>query len=147
MRGVMKDDVELGGYKFKKDETLVCRTRSVHLDDKEFDHAKDYVPTRFIDDEGEKTTEGSAKWMPFGGGVSTCLGMTKIDCRWESLTRLLGRHFAQYHMKIFLATVLKNFHFEIDTAKSDLPITLSNHNRGFGLRRPKGEVFVNVKRI
>jgi cytochrome P450 len=74
MRGVMKETVELGGYTFKKDDTILCRSRAVHLNDEEYENAKEFVPTRFMTDEGGKMTEKSSSWMPFGGGTSQCFG-------------------------------------------------------------------------
>lgn len=149
MRGVMKETVELGGYTFKKDDTILCRSRAVHLNDEEYENAKEFVPTRFMTDEGGRMTEKSSSWMPFGGGTSQCFGeeieSNRIIIR--IILAILGRHFAQFHMKIFLATLLKNFHFELDTNKSHLPVKLSEINRGFGLRRPKGDIFVKVTRV
>lgn len=58
-----------------------------------------------------------------------------------------GRFYANYHVKILLATLLKNFNFEVDQSKSKLPITMSYKNRGFGLRRPKGDFAVKITRI
>ncbi|KIO18738.1 hypothetical protein M407DRAFT_246398 [Tulasnella calospora MUT 4182] len=131
MRSVVEEEVQLGPYTIKKGETLVCSTRSVHMDENEFEDVREYVPTRFMsDDGGAKGTEGNFKWMPFGGGVSICS----------------GRHFANYHVKIFLATLLTNFKFSVDADKSQLPITVGNINRGFGLRRPKGDLSVKVTR-
>ncbi|KAG8957952.1 Cytochrome P450 7B1, partial [Tulasnella sp. 408] len=69
MRSVVPEEVQLGPYAIKKGETLICSTRSVHMDEDEFENASEYVPTRFVaDDGGAKGTEGSFKWMPFGGG-------------------------------------------------------------------------------
>ncbi|KAG9049912.1 Cytochrome P450 7B1 [Tulasnella sp. UAMH 9824] len=131
MRSVVPEEVQLGPYTIKKGETLICSTRSVHMDENEFENAREYVPTRFVsDDGGAKGTEGSFKWMPFGGGVSICS----------------GRHFANYHVKIFLATLLTNFKCRLDVDKSQLPITVGNINRGFGLRRPKGDLYVSINR-
>lgn len=77
MRSVVPEEVKLGPYTIKKGETLICSTRSVHMDENEFENAREYVPTRFVsDDGGAKGTEGSFKWMPFGGGVSICSGVT-----------------------------------------------------------------------
>ncbi|KAG8913253.1 hypothetical protein FRC01_004649 [Tulasnella sp. 417] len=60
-----------------------------------------------------------------------------------------GRQFTAYHVNIFLTTLLHTFRFEVDKAKGPgpSPVTLSNENRGFGLRRPQGELFVKVARI
>ncbi|KAG8970372.1 Cholesterol 7-alpha-monooxygenase [Tulasnella sp. 425] len=131
MRSVVPEEVQLGPYTVKKGETLVCSTRSVHMDENEFENAREFVPTRFMADDGStKGTEGNYKWMPFGGGVSICS----------------GRHLANYHVKIFVATLITNFKFGVDAEKSQLPITVGTINRGFGLRRPKGDLYVNVTR-
>ncbi|KAG9026313.1 hypothetical protein FRB95_009010 [Tulasnella sp. JGI-2019a] len=133
MRGVVAEDgAMLGGYKLKQGDTVVCSTRSVHMDEKEFEHADKWIPERFLaDEQGAKGKEGDFKWMPFGGGSSICG----------------GRHLATYHVKILMMTLLKNFHFEVDHEKSRLPVKLSQANRGFGFRRPEGELFVKITRI
>lgn len=79
MRGVLVEEVTLGGYVFKKDDTLICRTRSVHRDNSEFENADQWVPARFVSDDGGKNTEGSHKWMPYGGGISICSGMSECQ--------------------------------------------------------------------
>ncbi|KAG8932687.1 Cytochrome P450 7B1 [Tulasnella sp. 417] len=128
MRGVLEDTL-LSGYTIKKGDTLVCLTRRVHRDENEFEQAEEFVPTRFIGKDG-KGTETEYNYMPFGGGVSMCS----------------GRFFAYYHIKIFLTTVLKNFKLEVDEGRST-PVVQSGVNRGFGLRRPKGQLYVKVSRI
>ncbi|KAG8943814.1 Cholesterol 7-alpha-monooxygenase [Tulasnella sp. 424] len=95
----------------------------------EFERAEEFVPTRFMGKDG-KGTESEYNYLPFGGGVSMCS----------------GRFFAFYHIKIFLTTVLKNFKLEVDRVKST-PVVQSGVNRGFGLRRPKGQMYVKVRRI
>lgn len=131
MRGVVPDEgAVLGGYKLKKNDTLIMSTRSVHFDESLFGRdAKEFNPKRFMD-LGE---EGKGSFRPYGGGVSMCS----------------GRHFASYHVKILLTTLLHTFRFEVDKAKSPgpSPVTISSENRGFGLRRPQGELFVKVTRI
>ncbi|KAG8908818.1 hypothetical protein FRB99_003056 [Tulasnella sp. 403] len=131
LRAVVTDYIRLGGYTLKKGDTLVCRTRSLHEDPSEFENADEYRPTRFLPEEGKlRGTEGDFNWMPFGGGVTMCS----------------GRHFAQYYIKISLAVFLKNFSFQVDKEKSHLPIALGATNRGFGLRRPHGDLRVRVTR-
>ncbi|KAG8930945.1 Cytochrome P450 7B1 [Tulasnella sp. 417] len=122
------EDTLLSGYTIKKGDTLVCLTRRVHRDENEFEQAEEFVPTRFIGKDG-KGTETEYNYMPFGGGVSMCS----------------GRFFAYYHIKIFLTTVLKNFKLEVDEGRST-PVVQSGVNRGFGLRRPKGQLYVKVAR-
>ncbi|KIO19394.1 hypothetical protein M407DRAFT_148208 [Tulasnella calospora MUT 4182] len=121
MRGVVPDEEAiLGGYKLKKNDTLIMSIRSVHFDEALFDpDAKQYSPKRWMGSLSEKV-KGS--FRPYGGGVSM----------------RSGRHFASYHVKIFLTTLLHTFRFEVDKVKSPgpSPVTISSENRGFGLRRP-----------
>ncbi|KAG8915024.1 hypothetical protein FRC00_008600 [Tulasnella sp. 408] len=132
MRGVVPDEgAILGGYKFKKNDTLIMSTRSVHFDEALFGKdVKEFNPRRWL---GSLSEEAKGSFRPYGGGVSMCG----------------GRHFASYHVKIFLTTLLHTFRFEVDKVKSPgpSPVTISSENRGFGLRRPQGELFVKVKRI
>ncbi|KAG9041520.1 hypothetical protein FS837_012147 [Tulasnella sp. UAMH 9824] len=132
MRGVVPDEgAILGGYKFKKNDTLIMSTRSVHFDEALFgEDAKQFNPRRWL---GSLSEEAKGSFRPYGGGVSMCS----------------GRHFASYHVKIFLTTLLHTFRFEVDKVKSPgpSPVTISSENRGFGLRRPQGELFVKVTRI
>ncbi|KAG8950507.1 Cytochrome P450 7B1 [Tulasnella sp. 419] len=137
MRDVIEDEAQLGHYTVKKGDMVVCVTRGVHMDETEFgDNAKEWVPRRFMrnapldeDRKGSSRTEAQFNWMPFGGGISMCS----------------GRHFAQYHMKITIATLLKTFRFELDRSRSN--VKLGRHNRGFGIRRPEGDVMVKITRL
>ncbi|KAG8873935.1 hypothetical protein FRB97_006341 [Tulasnella sp. 331] len=133
MRGVAPDEgTILGGYELKKGDTVICSTRNVHMDEKQFEHAEKWIPERFLNDtESGKGTEGNYKWMPFGGGTKICP----------------GRHLAQYHVKTLITTLLKNFRFEIDHAKSRVPIKVGPVNRGFGFGRPDGDLFVKITRV
>ncbi|KAG9008425.1 hypothetical protein FRB90_008889 [Tulasnella sp. 427] len=103
MRGVVPDEgAMLGGYKLKKNDTLIMSTRSVHFDETLFgEDAKTFEPKRWLN-LGE---EAKTSFRPYGGGVSMCS----------------GRHFASYHVKIFLTTLLHSFRFEVDKAKSPGP--------------------------
>ncbi|KAG8908817.1 Cytochrome P450 7B1 [Tulasnella sp. 403] len=92
MRGVLVDEAQLAGYTLKKDEYIICRTRAVHQDPTEYPSPHEYIPTRFMGEQGRAAKEGNPMWMPFGG----------------------GRHFAAYHVKILITTLVKNFDFEID---------------------------------
>lgn len=74
MRGVMVEEANLGGYTFKKDETLICRTRGVHLDEEQYKNPNEFIPSRYMAADGGKGLEGSLKWLPFGGGHALCPG-------------------------------------------------------------------------
>lgn len=155
LRGVVPDEgAVLGGYTLKRGDTVVCYTRGVHMDDNKFPHPSEWTPDRFVaDGEGGKGKEGAYKWMPFGGGTSLCGGealyLHPTTFRTAELNVFFytqGRHFATLHTKVLMATLLKNFHFEVDHAKST-PIRLTGVNRAFGIRRPDGQLFVKITRI
>ncbi|KAG8962949.1 hypothetical protein FRC00_008356 [Tulasnella sp. 408] len=133
MRGVVPDEgAILGGYKFKKNDTLIMSTGSVHFDESSFDEdAKEVNPSGWL---GSLSEEAKGSFRPYGGGVQVSM---------------CGRHFASYHVKIFLTTLLHTFRFEVDKVKSPgpAPVTISSETRGFGLSRPQGELFVKVTRI
>ncbi|KAG8932513.1 Cytochrome P450 7B1 [Tulasnella sp. 418] len=137
MRDVIVDQAQLGPYTVKKGDTIVCVTRGVHMDKNEFgENAEEWIPKRFMrdapvgeDKKGVSGTETQFNWMPFGGGISMCS----------------GRHFAQYHMKITITTLLKMFRFDVNHAKSK--VKLGPTNRGFGIRRPEGDLIVKVTRL
>jgi len=139
MRDVEEEETLLGPYTMKKGDTLICSTRSVHSDDEQFENAKVFNPTRFL-------KEGAPKIQPWGGGISMCEGklISQILCALAHAS--LGRHFAYFYIKIFVTRLLKEFRFEIDRSKENT-LGLGVVNRGFGVRRPKGDIFVNVSRL
>ena len=70
------EPVELGGYRFDKDDEIVCMTRSVHLDEEIHENASEYDPRRYMKQKrfskNGKTVANHS--MPWGGGVSMCEG-------------------------------------------------------------------------
>lgn len=77
MREVMADETTLGGYTLKKGERLICGTRAVHTDGKEYKSPGRFIPKRHLAQDGcEMNLEGNMKWMPFGGGPASCPGNT-----------------------------------------------------------------------
>ncbi|KAG9041519.1 hypothetical protein FS837_012146 [Tulasnella sp. UAMH 9824] len=69
MRGVVPDEGPiLGGYKFKKNDTLIMSIRSVHFDEALFGgDAKEFNPRRWP---GSLSEEAKGSFRPYGGGVS-----------------------------------------------------------------------------
>ena len=70
------EPVELGGYRFDRDDEIVCMTRSVHLDEDIHENASEYDPRRYMKQKrfskNGKTVANHS--MPWGGGVSMCEG-------------------------------------------------------------------------
>lgn len=70
------EPVEFGGYRFDRDDEIVCMTRSVHLDEEIHENASEYDPRRYMKQKrfsknGKSVVNHS---MPWGGGVSMCEG-------------------------------------------------------------------------
>ena len=62
------------GIKDTKTKAAADMRKWIGEGQKEFENAKEFVPTRFMSEDSGKGTEGSSKWMPFGGGISMCSG-------------------------------------------------------------------------
>lgn len=61
-----------------------------------------------------------------------------------SCSAAAGIEFASHYIKIVVVTMIKAFDFTIDKKASTLPVTLSKINRGFGVRRPRGDLYVRI---
>ena len=75
IRAVM-ETTELGGCTFDRGDEIVCSTRVVHLDPGLHERPEEYIPTRYM---AQKRFTKNGKpvanhTMPFGGGVSMCMG-------------------------------------------------------------------------
>lgn len=70
------EPVEFGGYRFDRDDEIICMTRSVHLDEEIHENASEYDPRRYMKQrkfsKNGKTIMNHS--MPWGGGVSMCEG-------------------------------------------------------------------------
>ena len=70
------EPAEFGGFRFDRDDEIVCMTRSVHLDEEIHENASEYDPRRYMKQKrfskGGKTVTNHS--MPWGGGVSMCEG-------------------------------------------------------------------------
>ncbi|QCS43609.1 cytochrome P450 [Natrinema versiforme] len=86
-------DVELEGYHIPEGTTLVLPQWAVHRDPAWWDYPESFRPDRF---EGD-TDYPEYAYFPFGGGPRHCIGM----------------RFARMEMKTVLATILREFTFEL----------------------------------
>jgi len=70
------EPVEFGGYRFDRDDEIVCMTRSVHLDKEIHENAAEYDPGRYMKQKGFSKNGKLVvnHSMPWGGGVSMCEG-------------------------------------------------------------------------
>ncbi len=115
------DDVEVGGYEFKKNATVLIDIYMTHRHTKYWDKPEDFIPERFTDEEKKKRHKLS--YMPFGAGQRMCI----------------GNNFAMMEMQVILALLLKNFTISL-AKKSEIIapeplVTL----------RPKTDIHIQIK--
>jgi len=124
------EPAELGGYRFKSDDEIVCMTRSVHLDEEIHKNASEYDPKRYMK---QKTFSKNGKTvmnhsMPWGGGVSMCG----------------GRHFAKRELKGFMVFLLMRYTLEIDPKSTERP-TFLWERMGAGVMHPVGDLSIILR--
>ena len=74
--------------------------------------AKSFKPERWIDDKGSLIKENQYKWPVFNAGPRICLGMNMVGCLINAAL-LLTPHQATQEGILFLAAILRQFHFEV----------------------------------
>ncbi|WP_240501893.1 cytochrome P450 [Bacillus sp. MUM 13] len=67
-----EEDVEIGGYRFKKGDTILVSQYVMHRHPKYFEQADSFIPERF-ENNYLKTLPPYA-YFPFGGGARVCIG-------------------------------------------------------------------------
>jgi cytochrome P450 len=83
---MVKQPVEIGGWRYQPGVCLVANAYLVHHDEANYDDPYEFRPERFLDD-----PPGTYTWLPFGGGRRRCLGAS----------------FAMLEMRIVLRAVLR----------------------------------------
>ena len=142
------EPVEFGGYRFDRDDEIICMTRSVHLDEEVHENASEYDPRRYMKQRkfsknGKIVTNHS---MPWGGGVSMCEGRSVdfIDLHVAGglVDRVpLSRHFATKELKVFIVFLLMRYTLEIDQKSTERP-TFMLERIGAGVMHPRGDLRV-----
>ncbi|OCA85888.1 cytochrome P450 [Bacillus sp. FJAT-27225] len=89
------EDVEIGGYQFKKGDTILVSQYVMHRKDKYFHDPEAFRPERF-ENNFLKTIPQFA-FFPFGGGPRVCI----------------GNHFAMMEAVLVLATISRSFKVNI----------------------------------
>lgn len=97
---VLKEPVELAGYRLPAGITVIPGIGLVHADDDIYDDAAQFRPERMLN-----TTPAPTKWLPFGGGNRRCL----------------GANLALAEMRIVLREVLCHADIETTTAPGERP--------------------------
>lgn len=96
---VVKEPVELLGYKFSPNNIIVGCIYLTHHREDLYPEPKEFKPERFLDRQYTPY-----EFMPFGGGVRRCLG--------EAL--------AMIEMKLVLAKILREYELELATNKPEI---------------------------
>lgn len=98
---VVKSPLQITGYQFEPGILLVPCIYLTHHREDLYPHANQFKPERFL--ERQFTPY---EFLPFGGGNRACIGMA----------------FAQFEMKIVLATVLSSWQLELAESKPVEPV-------------------------
>lgn len=96
MARLVKESVEIAGYKLKPGHGVACAQWVVHRDARWFDEPEKFIPERWEGDLAKRIPRFA--YFPFGGGPRQCI----------------GNSFALMEATLILATVAQKFHFRID---------------------------------
>ena len=112
------DDVEIGGFHFRKGAELVMSPWVVHRDPRRFDEPEVFKPERWDGELAQRLPRFA--YFPFGGGPRVCI----------------GNRFAMMEAKLVLAVAIQRFRFEVtpETELSLLPSVTLRPRRGLRLR-------------
>ncbi len=98
---VVKSPLQIGGYKFEPGTLLVACIYLTHHREDLYPEPKQFKPERFLERQFSPY-----EYLPFGGGNRACIGMA----------------FAQFEMKLVLATVLSSWQLELADSKPVEPV-------------------------
>lgn len=98
---VVKSPLQIGGYEFEPGIVLIPSVYLTHHREDLYPEPKQFKPERFLERQF-----APHEYLPFGGGNRRCIGMA----------------FAQFEMKLVLATVLSRWQMELANSKPVQPI-------------------------
>ncbi|CAB3401806.1 unnamed protein product [Caenorhabditis bovis] len=85
---VCLNDITINGQFFPKGTNVSVLPYNVHMNEKNWENAKKFIPERFLD----WNDKGSLKWIPFGVGPRYCVGMRFAEMEFKTaIVRLLDR--------------------------------------------------------
>ncbi|MEB3180202.1 MAG: cytochrome P450 [Nostocaceae cyanobacterium] len=116
----VKSPVEIMGYQLPAGTTIVPSVYLAHHREEVYPQSKQFKPERFLERQFSPY-----EFFPFGGGIRRCMGMA----------------FAQYEMKLVLATVLSQLQVSMVNKRPVNPV-----RRGFTLAAPAGMRMVATPR-
>ncbi|MEH2251828.1 cytochrome P450 [Nostoc sp.] len=109
---IVKIPIKIMGYELREGTAIVPSIYLAHHREEVYPQSKQFKPERFLERQ-----YSLYEYLPFGGGNRRCIGMA----------------FAQYEMKIVLATVLSEFQLSLVNKHSVRPV-----RRGLTIAAPTG---------
>ncbi|WP_193198253.1 cytochrome P450 [Nostoc sp. MG11] len=109
---IVKTPIEIMGYKLPQGTAIIPSIYLAHHREEVYPQPKQFKPERFLERQFSPY-----EYLPFGGGSRRCIGMA----------------FAQYEMKIVLATILSDFQVCLANKRPVHPV-----RRGLTLATPAG---------
>jgi cytochrome P450 family 110 len=109
---VVKTPIEIMGYKLPEGTIIIPSIYIAHHREEVYPQPKQFKPERFLERQFSQY-----EYLPFGGGNRRCIGMA----------------FAQYEMKLVLATILSQFQLSLVNKRPVRPV-----RRGLTLAAPAG---------
>ena len=91
------ENVEVGGYQFKKGTVFLGNFMSTHMDEEYWEEPEKFKPERFLNPADGKILPESSNFIPFSIGKRACLG--------ETLARV--------ELFLFFTAIFKNFSFAL----------------------------------
>lgn len=110
----------------EKGTSIICPIYSIHTDPEIYPHPHKYDPDRFAPDVIKKRHPFS--FLAFGEGPRSCM----------------APRYANTLVKIALVKILTNFEFQLDRAKTQLPLKMAPEKLVFW---PNEEIFIKFNRI
>ncbi|BAY25326.1 cytochrome P450 [Calothrix sp. NIES-2100] len=109
---IVKTPIEIMGYKIPEGNVIISSIYLAHHRPEVYPNPKQFKPERFLERQFSPY-----EYLPFGGGNRRCIGLA----------------FAQYEMKIVLATILSHFQLSLVNKRPVYPV-----RRGFTVAPPAG---------
>lgn len=118
---VVKNPITIMGYELREGTAIIPSIYLAHHREEVYPQSKQFKPERFLERQ-----YSPYEYLPFGGGNRRCIGMA----------------FAQYEMKIVLATILSEFQVSLVNKRPVRPV-----RRGLTLAAPAGMRMIATPQI
>jgi cytochrome P450 len=116
MARLVKEPVEVAGYKLVPGNGVACTQWVVHRDPRWFEEPEKFIPERWETDLAKRLPRFA--YFPFGGGPRQCI----------------GNSFALMEATLILATIAQKFRFRIDETHPVKPLASITLRPEHGIR-------------